>query len=302
MGIKCLKQLIRKHAPDALRSFNFNELNGKTIAIDSSILLYKFRYTYSTDDFHIRGFKQKIEEYNRLGIKPIFVFDGKPPEAKQQVLNQRKEIRTKMKDRLETLKTELDDLKIEVNVNEFIDSGSDNETNEPQKAAKKIHTEMEKIKKNLLIVNKNHSTEVIDLLKNIGVSFFESYGEAEEFCAFLQKKGIAEYILTEDTDCLAFGGTDIIFHKKDTFEIVNLQAVLEGFDITFESFIDLCILCGCDYTCKIPKVGPTAALKIIKEHHFIENFLNTQTKFEVPDSFDYQLARSLFLQNNSFEL
>ena len=37
-------------------------------------------------------------------------------------------------------------------------------------------------------------------------------------------------------------------------------------------------------------------------HVIIENFLNNQIKFQVPDSFDYQLARSLFLQNNSFEL
>jgi flap endonuclease-1 len=300
MGIKCLKQLIRKHAPNALRPFQLNELIGKKVAIDSSILLYKFRYTYTTDDFHIRGFRQKIEDYNKLGIFPIFVFDGKPPEAKQGVLNQRKELRTKMKDRLETLKTEYTNLNVEINVDEFIDS--DNEENEAQVAAKKIVNEMDKIKKNLLIVNKNHSLEVIEFLKTVGIPFFESYGEAEEYCAFLQKKNVAEYILTEDTDCLAFGGTNIIFQKKDTFEIVNLKDMLDGFEITFNEFIDLCILCGCDYTCKIPKIGPTSALKIIKEYHSIENFLNSQQKFKVPDSFDYQLARSLFLQNDSFEL
>lgn len=300
MGIKCLKQLIRKHAPNAIQPFQITDLIGKKVAIDSSILLYKFRYTYSTDDFHIRGFKQKIEDFNKLGIFPVFVFDGKPPDAKQPVLNQRKEHRTKMKDRLETLKTEYNNLNVEINVNEFINS--DDEENEAQIAARKIQNEIDKIKKNLLIVNKNHSLEVIDFLRSEGIPFFESYGEAEEYCAFLQKQNIVQYILTEDTDCLAFGGTNIVFQKKDTFEIVNLQDVLNGLQINYNEFLDLCILCGCDYTCKIPKVGPTSALKIISDYRSIENFLTNQTKFDIPDSFDYELARSLFLQNNSFQL
>ena len=142
----------------------------------------------------------------------------------------------------------------------------------------------------------------MELLKSLGIPFFESFGEAEEMCAMLQKRKVVDYILTEDTDSLVFGGSNIIFSTRSGYEIVNLQMVLTGLKLSMDSFIDLCILCGCDYTCKIPKVGPTAALKIIKEHRFIENFLSTQTKFEVPDSFDYKLARSLFLQNNSFEL
>ena len=40
MGIKNLKKLIKKHAPDAIS--DLPSLYNKKIAIDSSILLYKF--------------------------------------------------------------------------------------------------------------------------------------------------------------------------------------------------------------------------------------------------------------------
>jgi flap endonuclease-1 len=32
-----------------------------------------------------------------------------------------------------------------------------------------------------------------------------------------------------------------------------------------DQFIDFCILCGCDYTPKIPQIGPIKAYKMIKE-------------------------------------
>jgi len=296
MGIKCLKQLIRKHAPDAIKLFNIESLKGKKVAIDSSILLYKFRYMYSTDDFHIRGFNQKIKEFEKLGIHPVFVFDGKPPAAKQAVLTQRKEHKIKMKDRLEVLTKNFKELNVEVNFQEFIND-SDSEIDTTQESAKKIHLEIQKIKKNLLYVNKNHSLEVIELLKDLGIPFFESYGEAEEMCVILQKQGTVEYILTEDTDSLAFGGTNVVVQRKDSFEIIYLDIILNSFGLNFYEFVDMCILCGCDYTCKIQKIGPTSALKIIKEYRNIDNFIEKQIKWVIPDSFNYNLARSLFLAN-----
>ena len=62
--------------------------------------------------------------------------------------------------------------------------------------------------------------------------------------------------------------------------------------ISFEEFIDLCILCGCDYTCTIPKVGPITSLNLIRKYHSIEKIPN-----DIPDSFNYKRARELFKVN-----
>ena len=61
MGIKNLKSIIRKHAPEAIQPVGVNFLNGKRVVIDSSILLYRYRYNFDDDFFHIKGFLYKIK-------------------------------------------------------------------------------------------------------------------------------------------------------------------------------------------------------------------------------------------------
>ena len=299
MGIKNLKSIIRKHAPEAIQPVGVNFLNGKRVVIDSSILLYRYRYNFDDDFFHIKGFLYKIKEIIKCDITPIFVFDGTPPQAKQNVLSGRSELRNKMKSNLETFTKELEVLNEEFgqkNVDLFIDSDDESDDNEIKQKIIKVTSEIKKIKKNLLIVNKNHSTEVMELLKSLGVPFFQAPGEAEESCAFLQKNGYADYILTEDTDSLTFGGTNVIMGQ----ELVNLSKVLEKLELSYCEFIDFCILCGCDYTCTIPKIGPVNALKIIKRFRSIENFIKENKTYKIPDSFDYQTARDLFRQNENY--
>ena len=295
MGIKQLKKTIRSKAPDAISTFKMGSLYSQSVVIDSSILLYKFRYIYKEDTFHIIGFVHKIIELLGLGTNPIFVFDGAPPAAKQNVLQERNNQRSKMKERLTELQSQvtLPDLVVD----EFIDS--DSEEDPEIKKAKEINAEIKKIKKNLLIVNKKHSLEVIELLDALGIPFFESFGEAEESCVYLQKKGFAKYILTEDTDSLAFGGTNVICYGKNNLELLSLETVLSGLNLSYPEFVDFCILCGCDYTNTIPKVGPVSALNLIKRYHSIESILEN-TKYTAPESFDYSLARTLFRQNEEY--
>jgi flap endonuclease-1 len=297
MGIKGLKGIIKKHAKCAI-SESF-DLNGKKIAIDSSILMYKYRYQYQSDNFHYLGFLNKIIELLSNGVYPIFVFDGKPPEAKLNVLKNRSETRKKMKEKLDVLLVEYNELNVnELNVSEFIDSGSETEESEEIVKIKNLNKEIKKIQKNLLYVHKIHSVNIMDLLKTLGIPFLESPGEAEEACAYLQKTGVVDYILTEDTDALTFGGSNIIFDNK----LYDLNKILESLELNQDEFIDLCILCGCDYTEGIPKVGPVTALNIIKKHRSIENFKEENKKYVLPDSFDFITARNLFKQNNNYNL
>lgn len=51
------------------------------------------------------------------------------------------------------------------------------------------------------------------------------------------------------------------------------DAVLEGLNLTQEQFIDLCILCGCDYTGKISGIGPTRALQLMQKHGSLEKIV-----------------------------
>ena len=76
--------------------------------------------------------------------------------------------------------------------------------------------------------------------------------------------------------------------------------------MSYEEFIDLCILCGCDYTEWIEGVGPVTAFKLMKQHGSIEKVLewmekenessSKKRKYGIPnqENFNYKEARLLF--------
>ena len=244
MGIKGLKKIIKRHAPDAI-SFDYS-LYNKKIAIDSSILLYKFRYTYTQENFHIQGFLYKVIEFLEKGVIPVFVFDGLPPPAKKNTLDKRVETRTKMQERIKELNCLRNKIgqANSIDAEEFIDS--DDENNEQEnvfiKEIKKINKTITNISKNILIVKKVHSDEVMEFLNCLGIPFLKAISESEETCAVLQKRGLVDYILTEDTDALTFGGTQVILGN----ELYILEQILTGLEINNDSFIHLCKIFVCD--------------------------------------------------------
>jgi flap endonuclease-1 len=71
-----------------------------------------------------------------------------------------------------------------------------------------------------------------------------------------------------------------------------------------EEFIDLCILCGCDYTKSIGGIGPVKAFKFIKDCGNIENVLKKidedaddpkkKQKYIIPSEFKFKESRELF--------
>ena len=71
-----------------------------------------------------------------------------------------------------------------------------------------------------------------------------------------------------------------------------------------ERFIDLCILCGCDYTTNITGVGPIKAFKYIEESGNIERVVSRiqrenenpykHKKYHIPENFKFKEARELF--------
>ncbi len=303
MGIKNLKKVIQKHAPDAIT--DRPNLYNKRVAIDSSILLYRYRYIYKDDNFHIQGFLYKIIELLTAGAIPVFVFDGKPPDAKNNTLEKRTETRNKMKERVEELTTLRDELKgslkekynIEVGADEFINDEEepleeiDNTEINLIKEIKQLNKKINNTEKNILVVKRIHSLQVMDFLESLGIPYLQAISESEETCAYLQKKGYVDYVLTEDTDALTFGATKVIFGEK----LYNLDIILRDLQLNYESFVDFCILCGCDYTRTIPKIGPVGALKLINKHQLIDSFT-----IDIPEDFEYTKARSLFRQNESY--
>jgi hypothetical protein len=67
-------------------------LEGKVMAIDSSIWLYQFQATMRDKDgralvnAHILGFLRRLCKLLFYGVKPVFVFDGGAPALKKATI------------------------------------------------------------------------------------------------------------------------------------------------------------------------------------------------------------------------
>ena len=116
------------------------------------------------------------------GIRPCYVFDGKPPELKGDELEKRTERRDEAKKMLD----------------EAMEKGD--------------AAAIEKFERRLVKVSKEQNEQVKRLLRAMGVPVIEAPCEAEAQCAELVKKGKVFATATEDMDALTFGSKILLRH------------------------------------------------------------------------------------------
>lgn len=258
MGIKSFGKILKYKASRACTNRNIYHYKGKHVAIDSSILLYRFMWSSQSPYSHIFGFLEKSIWYLENGILPIYIFDGKPPDEKRFILDQRQNQRKKLESRI----NDLENIIIQPSPIPFPTIETITQTQE----------KINKLKRKLTYVSRSHVNDSRNLLTLLGIPYYTPEGEAEKACAQLQCKGVVDYICTEDSDTLTFGAHHILktTREKNTFQEVNLSILLEELNLSYPEFVDFCILCGCDYCGKIPRIGPSNALRLLQKHKSLE--------------------------------
>uniref|UniRef100_A0A8C1ZQC8 Flap endonuclease 1 n=1 Tax=Cyprinus carpio TaxID=7962 RepID=A0A8C1ZQC8_CYPCA len=104
MGIHGLAKLIADHAPSAIKEQDIKNYFGRKIAIDASMCIYQFLIAVRQDGnvlqnedgettSHLMGMFYRTIRMLESGIKPVYVFDGKPPQMKSGELEKRGERR-----------------------------------------------------------------------------------------------------------------------------------------------------------------------------------------------------------------
>lgn len=279
-----------ENAPDSIKVADAKTYFARTIAIDGNMSLYQFiislrntgadlANSHGEITSHLDGLMRRTTRWIEMGIKPIYVFDGKPPEEKMQEL-------AKRKNRME----------------EAVSAESD---------FKELGDEEQRIKmsKRSVRVSRDQIEEAKILLKAMGIPYIESPTEAEAQCAEMCRAGVVYATGTEDMDALTFGSTKLLRNLsaseakgKEVLQI-DLDIALKQMQLNMDEFIDLCILCGCDYCGTIKGVGYKTAYQLIQTHRTIENVLKNlkSTSLEnVPEDYIKQVeaARKLFKQPN----
>jgi len=296
MGIKNLKTILNTYCKCAINKRKLIDYSGMTIAIDISIYLYK--YLYNNND-HLEGLARFSLRLLKNKITPLFIFDGRPPKEKNEVLQVRKDKRSfyiNKKDELKNILVQRGMIEKGMEIQEPIIE----EDEITEMSNTELQKEIDKLEKKIIFVKGSHIESSKKMFDLFGIKYIVANGEAEQLCAQLCKSNIVDGCISEDTDILANGGQLFLINfnaDNNNIEEYCLYGILECLQIDYNQFIDLCILCGCDYTTKIAGIGPLTAYKLIKKHKTIEEIIieiNKIGKYTVPENFDYIKARELF--------
>lgn len=284
MGIKGLYKVITDNTSDCILEKDIKYYRGKVIAIDANLLLYQFviairKNGYDLEDnegnstSHLYAIFIKTIKFLELGIKPVYVFDGKPPKLKNFTLKNRKKNRDIAKKKLEDL-------------------------------SKSECSEEERIKnfKRTVEIKKHHINECKKLLDILKIPYIDSPGEADAQCAVLAKSGKVWGVCTEDMDILTFGSPRILRNlssskNKKVIEL-DLERIQLSLGISYDQFIDLCILLGCDYCSTLNGIGQKRALQVIRDIGGLENMIEKikkgESKYRIPVNFPYEETKNYF--------
>ncbi|KAF8155636.1 PIN domain-like protein [Crassisporium funariophilum] len=105
--------------------------------------------------------------------------------------------------------------------------------------------------------------------------------EAEALASSLVLSGVADYVATEDTDVLVYEAPMVknITNRDGPVVLVSGADIRAALDLDRNSFVDFAVLLGTDFSDRIKNVGPSRALKFIKDHGSIERILELEPKY-----------------------
>ncbi len=270
------------------RVIGFGDLKGKIIAIDAYNALYQFLSIIRQPDgtplrdsmgrvtSHLSGLLYRTSNYIAEGIKPVYVFDGRPPDLKMRTVEERIEIRKKAAE-------------------------------EWGKMLKKGEIEEARMKaQQASYLTRDMVNEAKKLLDYIGIPWVQAPSEGEAQAAYIARKGDAYASASQDFDSLLFGAPILVRNMAITGrrklprkriyievkpEMINLNENLKKLEITREQLVDIGILVGTDYNKGVKGIGPKTALKLIKKFGNLENVMR-EKKIEIEH---YKEIRKIFL-------
>lgn len=269
------------------------ELSSRIVAIDAYNAIYQFlaiirgqhgeHLTDSSGNVtsHLSGLFYRNVNLLSMGIKPAYVFDGKPPSLKYAEIERRKQV------------------KLEATV-KYEAALKEGRLEDARKYAQFTS-----------VIQDYMIDDAKRLLDSLGIPHIDAPSEGEATAAILTINGTAYASASQDYDSLLFGAKRLIRNltvsgrrklpNKQIFinvepEIITLDQTLQSLGINREQLVDIGILIGTDFNPDGFKgIGPKTALKMIKEHGRLEDIQDLKDKL---NEAKYEKIREIFLQPN----
>jgi flap endonuclease-1 len=212
---------------------------------------------------HLSGIFFRMINFLEKGIRPVYIFDGEPPEFKTETIEERRSTRKEAGRRFE----------------EALRAGDTEEAYRQARSAAKIDEHVIATAK--------------DLLSHMGIPWVDAPSEGEAQAAAMVREGRVQYAVSQDYDSLLFGAPILVrnltvsgrrkVHGRSVTvrpERLVLQEILDGLALSREQLIEIGLLIGTDFNAGIRGVGPKTALKIVREGKFRATFEEKQPGYD----------------------
>ena len=340
MGIAGLWSFVNKKYGHLLRYADASQCKGQVWGVDTSI--YMHRFGYETPAFPpVDKFLEQATEMRANGITPVYIFDGKRDPVKRHEHARRKVQTAKLEDasrkRAEFMMA-MDDGEAEAatvdvasapaDVRRVLERKPDTmvveglgeieiEVDVAAEVAK-IRDRIEKEKERggaRVSFPDSHYHALMEAFDAHDIGYYIAATDAEHLGSQLTRVGKLDVLVTDDGDALAFSASAVLRNLfqpgKNGMQIIAPQELLDALGLTREQFVDVCIICGCDYTESkgLPSIGPDRAIKLIKKHGSIDSYLASpewtsklaQIMPKFPDfkleQFQFDIARRVFAED-----
>lgn len=234
---------------DIQQNVSLTDYKGKTLAVDAYGWLHRGLILCAQDlclqkptQSYITSVKKKIDMLRYFGVEPYLVFDGASLPTKEATALQRREKRRIARE----------------TANQCIKTGNKKAAWKEFMKAAGVTPEMAKA--------------IMVELDRCRVKYVVAPYEADPQMVYLEKIGLVDGILSEDSDLLVFGCKKLITKLNDHGSCVEIdRANLHKLKSEFDKFSgaqwrSLAILSGCDYTKGIPGVGMKTAYNAVVKH------------------------------------
>jgi flap endonuclease-1 len=240
-----------------------SDFAGKPIAIDAMNMLYQFLASIRQEDGtplkdlegrvtgHLSGLFYRSAKLVSSGVKPVYVFDGKPPKFKEKEIAARQRVKKEA----------------ELKWGKALEEGKVEEAKKYAQGASRLTHEMVEESKGLL--------------SSMGIPWVQAPSEGEAEAAWMVKKGLCYASASQDYDSLLFGSPVLVRNmsisgkrkvpRQNRYvnvepERIELAETLKSLGIGREQLILVGMMEGTDFNEGIRGVGPKTGLKIAKEH------------------------------------
>jgi flap endonuclease-1 len=265
------------------------DLSGRSIAIDAFNTLYQFLANIRQPDgtplmdrdgkvtSHLSGLFHRTTALLEFGIRPMYVFDGAPPELKRKTLETRRAVK----------------VQAEKEWKEALDRGDLKTAFSKASRTSRLDADM--------------ISEAQALLDAMGVPWMAAPAEGEAQMSHMARRGDVWAGASQDFDAVLFGTPTLIRNltlagKRRlpsgrtvdvTPEVVSLSDVLGALQVTRAQLVDMGILMGTDFNEGVRGIGPKKSLALIRRLGSLEEVAK-EGKIVVPAEFAD--VRRIFLE------